>query len=154
MLSSECIQFCNRNNWAKSAISTIRAAVEHARICESGYLGNEHLLLALLSTENRATSLVDLCNSGAAGSIVNFLTEHKIKNSDPLTAPAADEMDLTPSAMRIVTGANALPANFVDCEHILISFLLDNDSYGHSILAQHGITYDVVIENAKTIVSE
>ena len=135
------------NRFTKKANEVLSASKKAAKESGSLYIGTEHLLLGILSTECIGAKILkekgvtrELCIKNMQGAI------HQEKKSDCLE-------ELTPRAKRVLEGAShtakRFGGEFVGSEHILFSICNETDSYGAKLL----ISLEINLQSIKSEIS-
>ena len=127
---------------------TVTAAMEQAREHRHGFIGTEHLALALLDEPEglaaKAIWALGVAPEAARQALVAAMT--------PATAdePAAGGMPFTPRAKKVLElalrEALQLGHNYIGTEHILLGVLAEEDGIGGRTLIELGVTKERVRE--------
>ncbi len=138
--------------FTQKANTALNAAVEYAENLGHTYIGSEHLLLGLLSSEGSVayTALT-------ARNITADAVETAIRNSVGIGTPTVlSPNDFTPRSKNIIETAVAIARSFghgyVGTEHLLIAILRDNSCYAMDILdAMNVSASDIAEEITKSV---
>ena len=138
--------------FTQKANTALNAAIEYAENLGHTYIGSEHLLLGLLSSEGSVayTAL-------AARNITADNVETAVRNSVGIGTPTVlSPNDFTPRSKNIietaVTIARSLGHGYVGTEHLLIAILRDSSCYAMDILdAMNVSAADVAEEITKSV---
>lgn len=138
--------------FTQKANTALNAAIEYAENLGHTYIGSEHLLLGLLSSEGSVayTALT-------ARNITADTVETAVRNSVGIGTPTVlSPNDFTPRSKNIietaVTIARSLGHGYVGTEHLLIAILRDNSCYAMDILdAMNVSAADVAEEITKSV---
>jgi len=127
---------------------TVTAAMEEAGKYRHGFIGTEHLALALLDEpEGLAAKAIQ-----ALGVASEAARQALVAAMPPATAdePASGGMPFTPRAKKVLTlalrEALQLGHNYVGTEHILLGVLTEDDGIGARTLTGLGVTKERVRE--------
>ena len=138
--------------FTQKANTALNAAIEYAENLGHTYIGSEHLLLGLLSSEGSVayTALT-------ARNITVDNVETAVRNSVGIGTPTVlSPNDFTPRSKNIietaVTIARSLGHGYVGTEHLLIAILRDSSCYAMDILdAMNVSAADVAEEITKSV---
>lgn len=138
--------------FTQKANTALNAAIEYAENLGHTYIGSEHLLLGLLSSEGSVayTALT-------ARNITVDNVETAVRNSVGIGTPTVlSPNDFTPRSKNIietaVTIARSLGHGYVGTEHLLIAILRDNSCYAMDILdAMNVSAADIAEEITKSV---
>lgn len=138
--------------FTQKANTALNAAIEYAENLGHTYIGSEHLLLGLLSSEGSVayTALT-------ARNITADTVETAVRNSVGIGTPTVlSPNDFTPRSKNIietaVTIARSLGHGYVGTEHLLIAILRDSSCYAMDILdAMNVSAADVAEEITKSV---
>lgn len=119
-----------------------------------GYIGTEHILLALLRLEGDLKNVL----------LINCLTYDKIKKITEDVIGFGDEdvfvwdTLLTPRVKRLfddsLITAKKYSHNFVSPEHILLTMLINKDGIGYTLLVKAGININFLCEDIKKLIEK
>ena len=130
------------NRFTKKANEVLSASKKSAKELGSLYIGTEHLLLGILSTD---------CVGAKILKEKGVTREACIKNMQEAIQPerkGGSLEELTPRAKRVLEGASALAkrfgGQFIGSEHILFSICNEADSYGAKLLISLEINLQVI----------
>ena len=138
--------------FTQKANTALNAAIEYAENLGHTYIGSEHLLLGLLSSEGSVayTALT-------ARNITVDNVETAVRNSVGIGTPTVlSPNDFTPRSKNIietaVTIARSLGHGYVGTEHLLIAILRDSSCYAMDILdAMNVSAADIAEEITKSV---
>lgn len=138
--------------FTQKANTALNAAIEYAENLGHTYIGSEHLLLGLLSSEGSVayTALT-------ARNITADTVETAVRNSVGIGTPTVlSPNDFTPRSKNIietaVTIARGLGHGYVGTEHLLIAILRDSSCYAMDILDALNVSAsDVAEEITKSV---
>lgn len=121
--------------FTQKANTALNAAIEYAENLGHTYIGSEHLLLGLLSSEGSVAYTALTARGITADSV-----ENAVRNSVGIgTATVLSPSDFTPRSKNIIETsigiARSLGHNYVGTEHILVAILRDNSCYAMDILS-------------------
>ncbi len=126
------------------ARSVLTHAEEEARGLGHGFVGTEHLLLALLGVPEGLGAQV-LAAAGITRASVETQVLALIK---PGTGPEGGKLPFTPRAKAAVRSAVEealrLSHDYVGTEHLLLGLLSDGESVAAKVLSELGATEDVI----------
>jgi ATP-dependent Clp protease ATP-binding subunit ClpC len=135
--------------FSERARRVLTTAQEEARNHNHGYIGTEHILLALAREEGGVAAKV-LVNLGAGLSKVRSAVEFIIGRGEK---PGTGETGLTPRAKKVIElaidEARHMGHNYIGTEHFLLGLLRDGEGVAASVLDSFGIT----MEKARTEVA-
>jgi excisionase family DNA binding protein len=133
-------RLCRR--FSEPAISILGEAREQALAMDHEYLGQEHLLLAMLTVPDTLAAIV-LANLGVTCERASVLISDRVQAG---RGPVSGELPLTPRARlaidRAIDEANRMGHQSVGAEHLLLGLLAASDGVGHDVLRALGVTYD------------
>lgn len=138
--------------FTQKANTALNAAIEYAENLGHTYIGSEHLLLGLLSSEG-SVAYTDL----TARNITADNVETAVRNSVGIGTPTVlSPNDFTPRSKNIietaVTIARSLGHGYVGTEHLLIAILRDSSCYAMDILdAMNVSAADIAEEITKSV---
>lgn len=138
--------------FTQKANTALNAAIEYAENLGHTYIGSEHLLLGLLSSEGSVA-----CTALTARGITADDVEIAVRNSVGIGTPTVlSPNDFTPRSKNIietaVTIARSLGHGYVGTEHLLIAILRDSSCYAMDILdAMNVSAADVAEEITKSV---
>ena len=138
--------------FTQKANTALNAAIEYAENLGHTYIGSEHLLLGLLSSEG-SVAYTALTARGITADNV----ETAVRNSVGIGTPTVlSPNDFTPRSKNIietaVSIARSLGHGYVGTEHLLIAILRDNSCYAMDILdAMNVSAADVAEEITKSV---
>ena len=121
-------------------------AREYSQKLKHSYIGTEHILLGLISTEGPSKVLLtncDITEDKIIGRIKEYIGEGDINYMLP-------EVPLTPRAKRLLDNAmnkaGSLGHNYISPEHMLLSLIGEKDSVAYTILGNLGVNFDELKE--------
>ncbi len=128
-----------QTGYTRHAKKVFENAKKQAAALGHGYVGTEHLLLALIETKGVASEV--LKESGVSyDKILELVEDHLAVSGGVLTA---EEGEMTPRAKRAVEAALREAERLGDLnagtEHLLIALLKDNDSIAVKLLNTKGV---------------
>lgn len=138
--------------FTQKANTALNAAIEYAENLGHTYIGSEHLLLGLLSSEGSVAYTALTARNITADNV-----ETAVRNSVGIGTPTVlSPNDFTPRSKNIietaVTIARSLGHGYVGTEHLLIAILRDNSCYAMDILdAMNVSAADVAEEITKSV---
>lgn len=138
--------------FTQKANTALNAAIEYAENLGHTYIGSEHLLLGLLSSEGSVAYTALTARNITADNV-----ETAVRNSVGIGTPTVlSPNDFTPRSKNIietaVTIARSLGHGYVGTEHLLIAILRDSSCYAMDILdAMNVSAADVAEEITKTV---
>lgn len=120
--------------FTQKANAALNAAIEYAENLGHTYIGSEHLLLGLLSSEGSVAYTALTAKGITADSV-----ETAVRNSVGIgTSTVLSPSDFTPRSKNIIETSIAIARNlghsYVGTEHILVAILRDNSCYAMDIL--------------------
>ncbi len=138
--------------FTQKANTALNAAIEYAENLGHTYIGSEHLLLGLLSSEGSVAYTALTARNITADSV-----ETAVRNSVGIGTPTVlSPNDFTPRSKNIietaVTIARSLGHGYVGTEHLLIAILRDSSCYAMDILdAMNVSAADIAEEITKSV---
>ena len=138
--------------FTQKANTALNAAIEYAENLGHTYIGSEHLLLGLLSSEGSVAYTALTARNITADNV-----ETAVRNSVGIGTPTVlSPNDFTPRSKNIietaVTIARSLGHGYVGTEHLLIAILRDSSCYAMDILdAMNVSAADVAEEITKSV---
>ena len=138
--------------FTQKANTALNAAIEYAENLGHTYIGSEHLLLGLLSSEGSVAYTALTARNITADNV-----ETAVRNSVGIGTPTVlSPNDFTPRSKNIietaVTIARSLGHGYVGTEHLLIAILRDSSCYAMDILdAMNVSAADIAEEITKSI---
>lgn len=139
----------NFGGFTGKANAALNAAIGAAEKWGHTYIGSEHILFGLMSTEDSVASEV-LFELGVDEEKINELVLSNIGSGSP-TKLSPEHM--TPRAKRIlevaVSGSREMGNSFVGTEHILLGILSEGENYAIRFLNEMGV--DVALLTEKTL---
>lgn len=138
--------------FTQKANTALNAAIEYAENLGHTYIGSEHLLLGLLSSEGSIAYTALTARNITADNI-----ETAVRNSVGIGTPTVlSPNDFTPRSKNIietaVTIARSLGHGYVGTEHLLIAILRDSSCYAMDILdAMNVSAADIAEEITKSV---
>jgi len=138
--------------FTQKANTALNAAIEYAENLGHTYIGSEHLLLGLLSSEGSVAYTALTARNITADNI-----ETAVRNSVGIGTPTVlSPNDFTPRSKNIietaVTIARSLGHGYVGTEHLLIAILRDSSCYAMDILdAMNVSAADIAEEITKSV---
>ena len=140
------------NNYSKRMIDVIEAGREEAGRLQNGYIGPEHLMLALLR-EGDGNAIRILQDFQANLTQIKQDIELEIRNTVDDTAPG--DIAVTKSAERVlrisVLEARMFKSDVTRTEHLLLALLKEEYNVVAQILNQSGINYRMVYDRISAI---
>ena len=138
--------------FTQKANTALNAAIEYAENLGHTYIGSEHLLLGLLSSEGSVAYTALTARNITADNV-----ETAVRNSVGIGTPTVlSPNDFTPRSKNIietaVTIARSLGHGYVGTEHLLIAILRDSSCYAMDILdAMNVSAADIAEEITKSV---
>ena len=138
--------------FTQKANTALNAAIEYAENLGHTYIGSEHLLLGLLSSEGSVAYTALTARNITADNV-----ETAVRNSVGIGTPTVlSPNDFTPRSKNIietaVTIAKSLGHGYVGTEHLLIAILRDSSCYAMDILdAMNVSAADIAEEITKSV---
>ncbi len=138
--------------FTQKANTALNAAIEYAENLGHTYIGSEHLLLGLLSSEGSVAYTAITARNITADNV-----ETAVRNSVGIGTPTVlSPNDFTPRSKNIietaVTIARSLGHGYVGTEHLLIAILRDSSCYAMDILdAMNVSAADIAEEITKSV---
>ena len=138
--------------FTQKANTALNAAIEYAENLGHTYIGSEHLLLGLLSSEGSVAYTALMARNITADNV-----ETAVRNSVGIGTPTVlSPNDFTPRSKNIietaVTIARSLGHGYVGTEHLLIAILRDSSCYAMDILdAMNVSAADIAEEITKSV---
>lgn len=138
--------------FTQKANTALNAAIEYAENLGHTYIGSEHLLLGLLSSEGSIAYTALTARNITADNV-----ETAVRNSVGIGTPTVlSPNDFTPRSKNIietaVTIARSLGHGYVGTEHLLIAILRDSSCYAMDILdAMNVSAADIAEEITKSV---
>ena len=140
--------------FSERARRVLTTAQEEARNHNHGYIGTEHILLALAREEGGVAAKV-LVNLGAGLSKVRSGVEFIIGRGEK---PGTGETGLTPRAKKVIElaidEARHMGHNYIGTEHFLLGLLRDGEGVAASVLDSFGITMEKARAEVARILSQ
>ena len=140
------------NNYSKRMIDVIEAGREEAGRLQNGYIGPEHLMLALLR-EGDGNAIRILQDFQANLTQIKQDIELEIRNTVDDTAPG--DIAVTKSTERVlrisVLEARMFKSDVTRTEHLLLALLKEEYNVVAQILNQSGINYRMVYDRISAI---
>ena len=134
-----------KNNYTEKAEISLEKAKEWAKKFSYGYIGTEHLLLGLLSTNDSIASKVFEINSINQDLVLKKIDELNIKNEI-----VTQVYKYTPKASEVLNlarfEAEKLNEKAIGTEHILIALLSDTTNLASKIMNSIGLNSRKVID--------
>jgi ATP-dependent Clp protease ATP-binding subunit ClpC len=133
--------------FTQKANVALNSAVEFAENLGHTYIGSEHLLLGLLSSEG-SVAYTALTQRNITADDVESIIRSSIGIGTPtMLSPN----DFTPRSKNIieiaVSAARSMGHGYVGTEHLLIAMIKDSSCYAMSILEQLGVTANDIMED-------
>ena len=138
--------------FTQKANTALNAAIEYAENLGHTYIGSEHLLLGLLSSEGSVAYTALTARNITADNV-----ETAVRNSVGIGTPTVlSPNDFTPRSKNIietaVTIARSLGHGYVGTEHLLIAILRDSSCYAMDILDVMNVSAaDIAEEITKSV---
>ena len=132
--------------FTQKANTALNAAIEYAENLGHTYIGSEHLLLGLLSSEGSVAYTALTARNITADNV-----ETAVRNSVGIGTPTVlSPNDFTPRSKNIietaVTIARSLGHGYVGTEHLLIAILRDSSCYAMDILDAMNVSAEDIAE--------
>ena len=139
------------NSFTTKANEVLNLAIKSAETYGHNYIGTEHILVGLLSTDSTVPALT---NNGVTYEGVDSLIREEIGVGNP-TSLTPD--DFTPRAKRIIEIsfqiARAMRNSYVSVEHILAALLKEEDSYAVKFINELGTDSQRILDDLITDLS-
>jgi len=130
----------NNDRFTQAAKQVLEFAPQAAAELGHGYVGSEHLLLAI-AREGSGVGAKTLRDNGLDADLIRLLIEKHIGRGARGEAPA---QGLTPRAKRIIEialiEANRLGHKYIGTEHLLMGLLREYDSAGAKLIVASGVS--------------
>ena len=139
------------NSFTTKANEVLNLAIKSAETYGHNYIGTEHILVGLLSTDSTVPALT---NNGVTYEGVDSLIREEIGVGNP-TSLTPD--DFTPRAKRIIEIsfqiARTMRNSYVSVEHILAALLKEEDSYAVKFINELGSDSQRILDDLITDLS-
>lgn len=139
------------NSFTTKANEVLNLAIKSAETYGHNYIGTEHILVGLLSTDSTVPALT---NNGVTYEGVDCLIREEIGVGNP-TSLTPD--DFTPRAKRIIEIsfqiARTMRNSYVSVEHILAALLKEEDSYAVKFINELGTDSQRILDDLITDLS-
>ena len=139
------------NSFTTKANEVLNLAIKSAETYGHNYIGTEHILVGLLSTDSTVPALT---NNGVTYEGVDSLIREEIGVGNP-TSLTPD--DFTPRAKRIIEIsfqiARTMHNSYVSVEHILAALLKEEDSYAVKFINELGTDSQRILDDLITDLS-
>ncbi|WP_296967553.1 ATP-dependent Clp protease ATP-binding subunit [uncultured Eubacterium sp.] len=139
------------NSFTTKANEVLNLAIKSAETYGHNYIGTEHILIGLLSTDSTVPALT---NNGVTYEGVDRLISEEIGVGNP-TSLTPD--DFTPRAKRIIEIsfqiARTMRNSYVSVEHILAALLKEEDSYAVKFINELGTDSQRILDDLITDLS-
>ena len=139
------------NSFTTKANEVLNLAIKSAETYGHNYIGTEHILVGLLSTDSTVPALT---NNGVTNEGVDRLIREEIGVGNP-TSLTPD--DFTPRAKRIIEIsfqiARTMRNSYVSVEHILAALLKEEDSYAVKFINELGTDSQRILDDLITDLS-
>ena len=139
------------NSFTTKANEVLNLAIKSAETYGHNYIGTEHILVGLLSTDSTVPALI---NNGVTYEGVDRLIREEIGVGNP-TSLTPD--DFTPRAKRIIEIsfqiARTMRNSYVSVEHILAALLKEEDSYAVKFINELGTDSQRILDDLITDLS-
>ena len=139
------------NSFTTKANEVLNLAIKSAETYGHNYIGTEHILVGLLSTDSTVPALT---NNGVTYEGVDSLIREEIGVGNP-TSLTPD--DFTPRAKRIIEIsfqiARTMRNSYVSVEHILAALLKEEDSYAVKFINEIGTDSQRILDDLITDLS-
>ena len=139
------------NSFTTKANEVLNLAIKSAETYGHNYIGTEHILVGLLSTDSTVPALT---NNGVTYEGVDRLIREEIGVGNP-TSLTPD--DFTPRAKRIIEIsfqiARTMRNSYVSVEHILAALLKEEDSYAVKYINELGTDSQRILDDLITDLS-
>ena len=139
------------NSFTTKANEVLNLAIKSAETYGHNYIGTEHILVGLLSTDSTVPALT---NNGVTYEGVDSLIREEIGVGNP-TSLTPD--DFTPRAKRIIEIsfqiARTMRNSYVSVEHILAALLKEEDSYAVKFINELGTDSQRILDDLITDLS-
>ena len=139
------------NSFTTKANEVLNLAIKSAETYGHNYIGTEHILIGLLSTDSTVPALT---NNGVTYEGVDRLIREEIGVGNP-TSLTPD--DFTPRAKRIIEIsfqiARTMRNSYVSVEHILAALLKEEDSYAVKFINELGTDSQRILDDLITDLS-
>ena len=139
------------NSFTTKANEVLNLAIKSAETYGHNYIGTEHILVGLLSTDSTVPALT---NNGVTYEGVDSLIREEIGVGNP-TLLTPD--DFTPRAKRIIEIsfqiARTMRNSYVSVEHILAALLKEEDSYAVKFINELGTDSQRILDDLITDLS-
>ena len=139
------------NSFTTKANEVLNLAIKSAETYGHNYIGTEHILVGLLSTDSTVPALT---NNGVTYEGVDSLIREQLGVGNP-TSLTPD--DFTPRAKRIIEIsfqiARTMRNSYVSVEHILAALLKEEDSYAVKFINELGTDSQRILDDLITDLS-
>jgi len=141
--------------FTQRARQILAVARQEAEQLEHGYVGSEHLLLALMRDESGVPSQVLRRNLRLDYDRVRDMVEQMSYSADRVTG---SRMDLSSDAKRVIelaiNEANRMRQEYVGTEHLLLGLVRQPEGVAISILKRLGVSAEEVRQNTRRVLQE
>lgn len=139
------------NSFTTKANEVLNLAIKSAETYGHNYIGTEHILVGLLSTDSTVPALT---NNGVTYEGVDRLIREEIGVGNPTSLTPED---FTPRAKRIIEIsfqiARTMRNSYVSVEHILAALLKEEDSYAVKFINELGTDSQRILDDLITDLS-
>ena len=139
------------NSFTTKANEVLNLAIKSAETYGHNYIGTEHILIGLLSTDSTVPALT---NNGVTYEGVDRLIREEIGVGNPISLTPDD---FTPRAKRIIEIsfqiARTMRNSYVSVEHILAALLKEEDSYAVKFINELGTDSQRILDDLITDLS-
>ncbi len=135
------------NKFTPKAQYALNSALAHASDLGHSYIGSEHILLGLLSTQDSAAAKILNFRGARLDTVRSRIVEITGLGSPEPVSPS----DMTPRTKKIIEGSAYRAADggqsYIGTEHLLLSLLSDRDSVAVRILESLSISVSELISD-------
>ena len=140
--------------FTQKANVSLNSAIQCAENLGHTYIGSEHLLLGLLTTED-SVAYTALSSAGVTAQKVEEILRESVGVGTPTVL---SPNDFTPRSKNIIeksiAAARGMGQSYVGTEHILIALINDSSCYAMSIMEQLGVQAQTVARDISNTLSD
>ncbi len=142
------------DKFTERARKTLTIARVEARMLRHNYIGQEHILLALIHPEVGGVAAKVLANLGAEPAKIRSAIEMIVGHGDQ---PVQGEIGLTPRAKKMlekaVDEARGLNHHYIGTEHLLLGMICEGEGVGAGVLLSLGVSLERAREETTRVIS-